>query len=326
MCLYCLVKTLFLGHYYGSMITYYFRTVKDEVMKELTEVRSGVWAHVVSPTDEELAKLVEVFKLDEDIIKDARDFYEVPRMEKSDGATYFFTRYPYRDQHQSNATAPILIIMGESFVVTISVKDVPQFKKIISGERPVFTTQKAKLFIQIMSIFTGSFDRELRRFQKAVHKDRIRLRNIGPKDIERLVGYETSLNDTVDALIPTNIWLQKVSSGGGLMQFYSDDLEIMQDLVIANGQVVNSARSVLTTIQNIRGAIEAIMTSRLNNALRILTVLTILLTVPLVISSLYGMNVKLPLQGNPQAFIYIVTFSIVLLSSLVVLFRKNDWL
>lgn len=308
------------------MINYYFRTVKDETIKELGEPRTGVWVHVVDPNEEDVAKLVELFRLDGDIVKDATDFYEVPRMEKSDGATYYFTRYPYNDQQQGNATAPILIIVGETFVMTIALRDVPQFRKFISGERPVFTTQKAKFFIQIMSIFTRSFDRELRRFQKAVNKDRIRLRSIGPKDIERLVGYETKLNGMVDALIPTNIWLQKVTNTGGQIQMYSEDVEMMEDLVIANGQVVNSARSVLTTIQNIRGAIEAIMTSRLNNALRVLTVLTILLTVPLVIASLYGMNVALPLQDNPYAFFVILTFSVVLLLSLVAFFRKNDWL
>ncbi|KXJ99050.1 MAG: magnesium/nickel/cobalt transporter CorA [Parcubacteria bacterium OLB19] len=308
------------------MINYYFRTVKDETIKELGEPRTGVWVHVVDPNEEDMAKLVELFKLDGDIVKDATDFYEVPRMEKSEGATYYFTRYPYNDQQQGNATAPILIIVGETFVMTIALRDVPQFRKFISGERPVFTTQKAKFFIQIMSIFTRSFDRELRRFQKAVNKDRIRLRSIGPKDIERLVGYETKLNGMVDALIPTNIWLQKVTNTGGQIQMYSEDVEMMEDLVIANGQVVNSARSVLTTIQNIRGAIEAIMTSRLNNALRVLTVLTILLTVPLVIASLYGMNVALPLQDNPYAFFVILTFSVVLLLSLVAFFRKNDWL
>lgn len=308
------------------MITYYFRTLKDETLKEIFEPRTGVWAHVVDPDEDEMSKLAQLFKLDEDIIKDATDFYEVPRMEKSDGSTYYFTRYPYNDQQQGNATAPILIIIGESFVVTIAVKEVPQFKKFFSSERSIVTTQKAKFFIQIMSIFTRSFDRELRRFQKAVNKDRIRLRSIGPKDIERLVGYETKLNGMVDALIPTNIWLQKVTNASGQIQMYSEDVEMMEDLVIANGQVVNSARSVLTTIQNIRGAIEAIMTSRLNNALRVLTVLTILLTVPLVIASLYGMNVNLPMQENPNAFFFILTFSVILLVSLVAFFRKKDWL
>lgn len=310
------------------MITYFFRTIKDESLKEITEPRSGVWVHVVEPTDSELTELALKFNLDEDIIRDAKDLYEVPRMEKSDNVTYFFTRYPYRveNQNQVDVTAPILIAVGDTFVMTIAIREVPQFKKIISNEEGIYTTQKTKFFIHIMSIFTNSFDRELKRLQKAVHRDRVRLSRIGPKDIERLVGYENSLNNMVDALVPTNAWLQKVTNNSNYMKFFSEDLEIMQDLVIANSQVVNSARSVLTNIQNIRGSIEAIMTSRLNNALRILTVLTILLTIPLVITSMYGMNIALPLQDNPNAFMFIILFSTLLLASLIFIFRKNQWL
>jgi magnesium transporter len=306
------------------MVTYYFRTVKDTEMKEVTDPRSGVWVHAVAPTAEELTELTKTFVLDDDILQDATDIYEVPRMERSQGATYFFTRYPLRDQLHDNATAPLLIISGESFVITISVLEVPQFKKMISGEYPVYTTQKAKLFIEMMSILTSSFDRELLRLRKAVHKDRVRLQSIGPREIERLVGYESILNSIVDALIPTNAWLQQVT-GGGHMQFYADDVETMQNLVIANGQVVNSARSILKTIQNIRGASEAIMTSRLNNALRILTVLTILLTVPLVIASLYGMNVDLPFQDGAYTFYGLLALNVLILGLLTFVFRKNDW-
>lgn len=306
------------------MINYYFRTIKDDTIKVIEDPRTGVWVHVEDPTEEDLEKLISTFILDADIVKDAKDFYEIPRMERSGGATYFFTRYPLRDQWQDNATAPVLIIVGESFVITIAVREVPYFKKLISGEVEVFTTQKAKFFIQIMSIFTKSFDQELVRLRKAVHKDKVRLSSIGPKEIERLVGYETTLNSMVDALIPTNNWLQQVTAGNN-MQLYSDDVDAMEDLVIANGQVVNSARAILKMIQNIRGASEAIMTSRLNNALRILTVLTILMTVPLVISSLYGMNVSLPFQESKFMFPVIVALNLIILGGLSYVFKKNDW-
>lgn len=308
------------------MITYFFRTIKDESLKEIAEPRSGVWVYAVDPTDNELNELAEKFSLDLDIVIDAKDIFEVPRMERVGDVSYFFTRFPYRDKNQDNSTVPILIIIGGNFVITISMKEVPQFKNIFENKKKVVTTQKTKFFIEIMNIFTESFNRELLRFQKAVHKDKVRLRSIGPRDIERLVEYETNLNGMIDALVPTNTWLQQVTSGRQSLQFYNEDIEIMQDLVIANSQVVNSARMVLKTIQNIRSAIEAIMTSRLNNALRVLTVLTILLTIPLVVTSMYGMNVKLPFQDSPSAFFFILAFSVTLLLSLFVLFRKKDWL
>ncbi len=306
------------------MITYYFRTIKDDTMKEIREPRTGVWAHVSSPSDEEIALLVKTFALDEEVVKDATDMYEVPRLERANGVTYFFTRYPLRDQVPDNATAPLLIAMGESFVITIAVREVSQFKRLTAGEASVYTTQKAKLFIEMMSILTRSFDQELIRLRKAVHKDRVHLQAIGPKEIEQLVGYESVLNSIVDALMPTNSWLQQVPRGN-YMQLYAEDIDAMEDLVIDNGQVVQSARSVLKTIQNIRGASEAIMTSRLNNALRILTGLTIILTVPLVITSLYGMNVALPLADNRYAFFGILLFNIALLVGLTWLFKRNKW-
>lgn len=306
------------------MLTYYFRTIKDEELKEIPEPRTGVWAHVVTPSEEELEKLIKDFSLDTDIIEDAKDFYEVPRMEKSNGATYFFTRYPMRDQQRDDTTSPLLIVMGESFVVTMAAREIPLFKNIISGQEVIYTTQKAKFFIKVMDIITQSFDKELLRLRKAVHKDRNRLQSIGTKEIERLVNYETVLNSMIDALIPTNTWLQHVTSGQH-MQLFKEDIETMQDLVIANGQVVNSARSVLKTIQNIRGATEAIMTSKLNNSLSILTVLTILMTVPLVISSLYGMNVDLPFQDGSHTFYFLVLLNLTILGILSWVFKKKDW-
>jgi len=306
------------------MITYYFRTIKDESLKVLDAARAGVWVHVVAPSEEEITKLIKDFSLDEDIIEDAQDFFEVPRLERSEGASYFFTRYPFTDQKEGTDTAPLLIVMGESFVLTLALREVPPFKRLIDGRTPVVTTQKAKLFIEIMDAITHTFDTESMRLRKAVQKDRARLHKIGLRDIERLVGYETRLNTMVDALTPTNTWLQQVPKGN-FMQLFTEDIETMEDLVIANNQVVESARSILKTIQNIRSSIEAIMTSRLNNSLRILTVVTILLTVPMVVASLYGMNVDLPFQHNPYAFLGIIMTSMTIVGIAFAVFKQKDW-
>lgn len=306
------------------MVTYYFRTIKDETIKEVSEARTGIWIHAVAPTDDEITKLIKDFSLDEDIVEDAQDFFEVPRLERSAGSSYLFTRYPYTDQKEGTDTAPLLIVMGESFVLTVALRDVPQFKKLIDGKEKIVTTQKAKLFIQIMDTITHSFDTDVMRLRKAVQKDRVRLRKIGPREIERLVSYETKLNNLVDALVPTNIWLQQVPKGN-YMQLFSDDIDMMEDLMIANNQVVDSARSVLKNIQNIRGSIEAIMSSRLNKTLSTLTILTILLTVPMVIASLYGMNVDLPFQQSPYAFTGIIVANFIVLGALIAIFRQKDW-
>lgn len=73
------------------MIIHYFRTVKDTELKIIPAQRNGVWVHAESPTEKEVRELVENLGLDENILEDAKDFFEVPRLEKAEGKTYFYT-------------------------------------------------------------------------------------------------------------------------------------------------------------------------------------------------------------------------------------------
>ncbi len=307
------------------MITHYFRTLKDSELKKLDMPRTGVWTHVVAPNETELMNLAEDFDLDPAVLNDAKDLFEVPRMERDGEVSYFFTRYPFDVKEEGIDSAPLLIITGPSFVITVSLKEPPFLRRFTSGEEKVHTTQKAKLFIQIMSALTTEFSRKLVKLRRAVKRDRAQLRDIGKREIVRLVNHENELNDMIDSLVPTNTWLKQVTSGTAL-QFYEADVELMEDLVIANSQLVESARSVLKTVQNVRTASEAILTSNLNVTLRTLTVLTILLTIPMIVASFYGMNVVLPFGDHPFAF-WLINILIVFIVVLVVLiFRRIKWL
>lgn len=305
------------------MITHYFRTLKDGGLKEVSDIRAGVWTHVEKPGEVELEEITRDFGLDGAIVADARDLFEVPRFEKSGSVAYFFTRYPFDDKDEDIDTAPLLIIMGESFVITVAQRTVPFLEKLIkNGE--VITTQKAKFFIQIMSALTTAYDTELVRMRRAVHKDRVRLQNIGKRDIARLVGYEHALNEAIAAIVPTNAWLQQLTSGN-YMQLFADDMELMEDLMIANSQLVDSSKMLLKTIQNIRGATEAILTQNLNNTIKMLTALTIILTVPTLVSSLYGMNVTLPLMENKNAFWAILIVIVAAMALMAHFFKRKEW-
>lgn len=307
------------------MITRYFRTLKDSELKTVPETRSGVWIHAVSPTKEELQALFTELALDDALIEDALDYYEVPRFERSGGATFFFTRYPYAERQEDTDTAPLLVVLGESFVLTIVQREIPQLDPLFDGTIVVHTTQKTKLFIQIMQEVVDAFERDLVRLRRSVHRDRAKLRRIGNKEIERFVTVEHKLNDMIAAVLPTNTALHQITKAR-VISLHPNDVELMEDLMIDNTQLVDSARSVLKTIQNVRSAAEAILTNTLNNRIKTLTVLTILLTIPTVISSLYGMNVPLPAMDEPWAFAAVLGSIVVLVGLALAVFRKNEWL
>lgn len=306
------------------MITYYFRTIKDDSVKVIDEVRSGVWVHAQSPSEEELTALFEKLALDKDLIEDAQDFFEVPRLEWSEGATYFFTRYPYTEKKEDTETAPLLIVIGESFVLTVAQRPVPQFDKLIQGTEVIHTTQKTNLFLQIMFAISLSFDKQLVQLRRNVQKDRAQIRKIGYKEIERFVNYEHKLNDMVSALMPTTAALRLVSKGN-YIQLFAEDKDLMDDLMIDNDQLVDSARSVLKTIQNVRSATEAILANTLNATIRTLTLVTVLMTIPMVVASFYGMNVALPLADASWAFWAILGAVLVVVGIVVMYFKRNGW-
>jgi len=307
------------------MITHLFRTIKDPALKEIDGFRNGVWVHAENPSTDELSDLCEKLSLDMAILEDAQDFFEVPRLERSEGVTYFFTRYPYDEQTEDIDTAPLLIVIGESFILTVAKREVPQLGEFFKGIKVVYTTQKTKLFIQIMQAVTISFEKQLVRLRRAVHKDRVKLQKIGNKEIVRFVNYENKLNDMVAAVLPTNVSLQQVI-GGSYIPVFEDDRELVDDLRIDNAQIVESARALLKTIQNVRTAAEAILANDLNNRIKILTVLTMVLTIPTIIFSLYGMNVPLPLSESRHSFWLVIGSVVVIVSAMLWYFKRNEWL
>jgi magnesium transporter len=307
------------------MITHYFKTLKDSELKQVIEPRVGVWTHVVAPNKAELTSLVTLYGLDAAILEDSQDFFEVPRMEQSGSATYFFTRYPYDEKDEDSDTAPILFIMGDTALITVAPREIPQFEAFFSGKINCNTTQKTKLLIQLIGSVMKSYEAELVMLRRAVHRDRTKLRRIGAREIQRLVNHEHALNNMITALMPTNMWLSQVTKGN-YIQLYAEDVALMEDLLIGSGQLIDSARSVLKTIQNVRSASEAIMTSTLNTTIKTLTIVTILLTIPNVVSSLFGMNVPLPMAEWPYALAVICLLIGVLIATALYLFKKNDWL
>ena len=144
-----------------------------------------------------------------------------------------------------------------------------------------------------------------------------------PKSISTLVEYERKLNDYLDALIPTNTSVEKLLSGK-LLRLYEDDRDLVEDLSIDLEQLIARCKSLLRTITNVRDSYRAVMDTRLNETIRILTVITLALTVPTALAGLYGMNVNLPgNEASPMMFWLIVGSSVLTAGGMSYYFLKK---
>ena len=140
----------------------------------------------------------------------------------------------------------------------------------------------------------ASINRQMRATISDVH-------NLTSKDITKFTNYERKLNDYLDALDPTNTALQKILSGR-VLQLFEDDRDVIEDLSIDIEQVISRCRSLLRTITNVRDSYRAVMDTRLNETIRLLTVITVALTIPTMVAGLFGMNVDIPGEENPLMF------------------------
>lgn len=307
------------------MITYLQKLTESGELTTCTESKPNTWAHIVAPTKDELNTVIALYGLDESIVEDIDDFFEVPRLEQEGAILYCFTRYPYDVKDLDIDTAPLLMILGESFFVTIAQQEVPFLAGYVSGRKEFTTTQRTRLFLECMTTLTQSYDRQLTRTRKMVYRDMGRVHSIRAREIQRLVFFEQQLNEVISALVPTNAWLQQLTKGNYIRMF-AEDRELLEDLLIDNSQLIDQAKSILKTIQNIRGASDALLTQELNRTLRMLAAFTIVLTIPTLVSSLFGMNVLVPMQENPLAFLFIVLGIIIVVLITVYFFIRNRWI
>lgn len=308
------------------MITYYYRNRNGAELKEIPQYKIGCWISVENPTEQELIDLAEAHKLEEDVLLDSLDQFEVPRIEKEDTATYVFTRFAHKNGDKIT-TSPVLIVVASSFIMTISVKTLPFLEKFTATNSKIkfYTTQKTKLLM----LFFVEMHKDFQRLVNAVHKN---IRNISSdleqienKDIGTFVRYETLFNDFLFGLEPTSLALKKFASGK-YVKLYDQDKDLIDDLLVDNEQLIRLCKSNQKGIVNIRESHSSVLSNNLNKTMKLLTSVTVILTIPTMVSSFYGMNVGLPLQGHPLAFLVILAVTVIISFGLLAVFNKRDLL
>lgn len=287
------------------MIEYLRSTRYRPAIKLQQSLQPGTWVRVEKPTSEEIEQLSSKFNLDAEIIRDALDPHEVPRVETEDNNLYFITRLPDTDDDFNDYTTPIMIVLGEGQVTTVSRDSLGRLWQPFIAKSQSPTTQQTKLFLTMMEAIVIQYQNRVTVINRQMRSLTSSLEALGPKDLTSIVEFERKLNDYLDALIPTNAALEKLLSGR-MLRLYEDDRDLIEDLSIDAEQMILRCKSLLRTITNFRDAYRALMDTRLNETIRLLTVITLALTIPTMIAGLYGMNVDLPGNENSHYMFWVI--------------------
>lgn len=286
-------------------------------------MQKGCWVFVTDPSDHEMEFLTEDLKLERGHISDALDPFEVPRFEVEGSTMYIFLRFPY-EERGAIQTMPILFIVAEDFIVTVARERKGVFEDFLSEKIDFTTTQKEKFLLLFFIKINVLYQSYLHAINKDVRVKQANVARITNEDIIAFVDRERVLNDFVTALVPAGK-IYKTLLGKQFLAFIKEDNDIVEDLMLSNEEAVDICNTSIKAISNIRVAYSTILTNDLNKTMKFLAGITILLTLPTMIASVFGMNVHLPLQENPMAFAGVM--GLIALVSLIAfwIFSKKDW-
>lgn len=284
------------------MIKYFKRTLQDNTLKEIPSFEVGCWIEVVDPTDGELDFLAKNFNLNLKNLKSGLDSNELPRLEIVESVFYIFTKFI--SQQEPVEIETYLILIAKEFFLTFC-KIQPEFeKKILTGKINFITTQKLRCLIKLFFLINRDFERATTKLVKSIERKKIG-KEFSELEIENLLYQENALNELVSSYNYINLLYQRILRK---IEFFEQDKEMIEDLIIEATQNLELCKSSLKMISNLRDYYNVLLSNRLNRNIAILTVFTILIGIIGAISGLFGMNIKLPGAENPYIFYYLFFF------------------
>ncbi len=283
------------------MLDYFKRTIKDEKMRKPEEMEVGCWINLIDPSQKEIDFLVEKFNLDKRNLESGLDQNEIPRLDFVDGDIYFFAKNALSREKRKIET--YLAVISRDFILTFSKSEPDFLKNILEGRIEFITTQKLKCLIKLFSLMNGSFENLTIEVVKRVQAERRPAKELVEKELAVLLEQEDILNNLVSTYYYMNLLYERAVKR---IKFFEQDKEILEDLTIEATQGLNLCKSSLKNISNTRNYYVISLSNKLNKIITVFTVFTILISIPAAISGIYGMNVLLPLAGNPRIFLYLM--------------------
>lgn len=311
-----------------------FKTQEDKSLKELSidEFEKGSWFNLIKPTADEIKEVAAALNIEADFLRDSLDSEERSRIEIDDDKLLIITNVPMMEDENRFDTLPLGIIMTPDTIVTVSLKENRIISFFNQDTTKLFNTaDKTKFLFQILFRSTKFYLRYLEHINR--HTDRIEVdlrRTMKNKALFQLLEVQKSLVYFTTALKDNGHVLEKLSRFKKIQSFgtfitYNEEIEdLMEDVIIENKQAIEMVEMHRNILESMMDAFASIISNNLNIVMKFLTSVTIILAIPTMVSSFWGMNVDVPLVQHHFAFGVIIIVSVILATVIgLVLARKG---
>jgi len=303
------------------------KTNLDNQTVETDKIERGCWVHMINPDLDEIEQVSDSTGFDRDFLKAALDKEESSRLEVEDEQILALLDIPIMDVVKTTAiysTIPLGIILNDDYIVTVSLQENNITNDFFEQKiKTFYTYKKSRFILQILLRIDKYYLSFLKQIDKASKIIETRLhKSLRNQELFDMMELEKSLVYFSTSLKANQITLEKMLKLK-MMKKYPEDEDLLEDVIIENRQAIEMANIHRDILSATMDAFASIISNNLNVVMKILTSITIVMAVPTIVASFFGMNVPVPWGDFPFAFIGIAVITLVICAIVLIILVKK---
>ena len=311
-----------------------YKSLESGPLQELSlkTLQSGAWINIVDPTPYELKVVSNLTEVEPDFLRSALDDEERSHIDIEDDSVMILTNVPVVRDQGSYDTLPLAIIVTEDYIITVCLEETPVLSYFNEKSARLFRTfKKTRFLFQVLYRSATFYLRYLRQISKQSDEIESKLRHsMKNQEILKLLELQKALTffnaslRSNGAVLDKLMRLRTTTSMQPMLKYYEEDEDLLEDVIIENKQAREMVEMYSKIMARLADTFSSIISNNLNQVMKFLAAVTILLAIPTVISSFFGMNVPVPMSDSPSAFVCIFGIAGMLAAMCGILLWKRD--
>lgn len=306
-----------------------FKTVNDLLVPQDTPGRD-CWINLYMPTEAELTKVSEATGIPWDFLADPLDADERARIEADDDILLIVIQAPIHNDANDRIpyiTMPIGIIITPEYVVTVCRSSQDLVSQLLTiRPKNISTYERMGFALNILQRAATHYLQALKELYRMTNEAEESLyQAMRNKELIHLLTINKSLVYFVTSLEANEMTMNRLLHSR-LISLSEEESDLLEDAITENRQAIGMATVYSGILSGMSDAFASIISNNMNTVMKMLTGVTIILMIPNIITSTYGMNIKLPFMEEELAFLGIISSTVVMCILVWTLFIKKRWL
>ena len=315
------------------MVKMYNTDMITNVTTEVNEYKRGNWIDMINPTESEIFEVCRNLNIEQEFIKYSLDYEEKARidLEEDDGTILFIIDVPIIEKENDveiYTTMPVgVIFVRDEYVITVSLKENDIIKKMerIVGKK-VITYKKSQFLFQLFYENSSAFLKLLKEINKKTeHIERTLKKDLKNEDLLKMLNLEKALVYITTSLKSDEVVMEKTLRGK-IIKLYEEDEDLLEDAIVENKQAIEMSKIYSDILNETMDMYASIISNNINDIMKFLTSITIILAIPTLVASLWGMNVPVPFQNYLYGFPVLLAVSFVVTLTVMIWLKKRNML